>query len=246
MPQASGPKPKRWVIPDIHGCKKTLQALFEHYIAPSKEDELYFLGDYIDRGPDSRGVIDFIMDLQQKGYQVHLLKGNHEESCVTAYREEYNVKSFMGIRGTNMAKRAWRQYGGKETMKSFGITDLRKMPRKYIDWMDALPTYIELDDFVMVHAGINFSNENPFEDEHSLMWIREFIPQPEKIGGRTIIHGHVSIGLETIFMLRDQHRQNKYIDLDNGIYMTDRQGYGNLVALELNTMELYTQYNLDM
>ena len=90
---------KRWIIPDIHGYLKTLQALFDYYISPSKEDELYFLGDYIDRGPDSKGVIDFIMGLEAEGFNVCHLKGNHEESCVQACLEEQHVGSFLGIRG---------------------------------------------------------------------------------------------------------------------------------------------------
>ena len=54
---------KRWVIPDVHGCVNTLKALIEEQIKPARYDELYFLGDYIDRGPDSRAVIDFIRNL---------------------------------------------------------------------------------------------------------------------------------------------------------------------------------------
>lgn len=237
---------KRWIIPDIHGCSKTLKALFEYYISPSKEDELYFLGDYIDRGPDSKGVIDFIMSLQKQGFQVNLIKGNHEESAVKACMEERNLKSFMGIRERNKSKTAWKKYGGKEFMKSFGIKDLNDMPEKYIEWMDRQPSYIMLDKYVLVHAGINFEAENPLEDEYSMRWTRSFNPRLEKIGGRIPIHGHVSISLEEIFMMRDQPKQFGCIDLDNGIYMTDREGYGNLVTLELNSMELYTQYNLDM
>ena len=58
---------RRWVIPDIHGCINTLKQLIETGIMPTKEDELYFLGDYIDRGPDGRGVIDYIMSMQSQG-----------------------------------------------------------------------------------------------------------------------------------------------------------------------------------
>ena len=246
MSHTPSPMPKSWIIPDIHGCNKTLRALFEYYINPSKEDELYFLGDYIDRGPDSKGVIDFIMSLQEQGFNVHLIKGNHEETCVNACWEERELKSFMGIRSRNATKKAWKQFGGKTTMKSFGIKDLNDMPQKYIDWMDNQPTHIILDDFILVHAGLNFREDNPFDDEHAMMWTREFIPIPEKIDGRTVIHGHVVINLETIFMLRDQHKQNHYLDLDNGVYMTKLKGFGNLVALELNSMDIYSQYNLDM
>jgi len=238
--------PKKWIIPDIHGCSKTLRALFDDYIRPSKEDELYFLGDYIDRGPDARGVIDFIMKLQKDNYAVHLLKGNHEETCVNACREEEGLKSFMGFRGKNVSRAAWLQFGGKETMRSFGIKDLRNMPGEYLEWMLALKTHLILDDFVLVHAGLNFSNPDPYEDEIAMLWSRDFSPEAEKIGGRTLIHGHMPINLETIFMLKDNPEKYKHIDLDNGVFMAGREGFGNLVALELNSMELYSQYNLDM
>ena len=237
---------KRWIIPDIHGCLKTLQALFDYYIRPSKEDELYFLGDYIDRGPDSKGVIDFIMRLEAEGFRVFRLKGNHEESCVQACHEEHNVGNFLGIRGHNFAKAAWKKFGGKETMKSFGISDLRNMPQVYLDWLDNMPAHIMLEDFLLVHAGLNFAEKNPLEDTHAMLWTRDFSVDRAKIGGRTLIHGHVPISLETIFMLRDRYLELGYIDLDNGIYMAGREGFGSLVALELNKMELYSQYNVDV
>lgn len=237
---------KRWIIPDIHGCSKTLRALFDYYINPSKDDKLYFLGDYIDRGPDSKGVIDYIMELENQGFQIHLVKGNHEESCVKACLEEKEVSSFLGFRTRNSTKAAWKKFGGLDTMKSFGVRDLRELPQKYLEWMDNQPTHLVLDDFVLVHAGLNFNEDDPFIDEHAMLWMREFSIQPEKIGNRTLIHGHVSVSLETIFQLRDRHEQLKYIDLDNGIYMVGREGFGSLVALELNSMELFSQYNLDM
>ena len=236
---------KRWIIPDIHGCAKTLRALFEHYIVPSKEDELYFLGDYIDRGPDSKGVIDFLMDLEEQGFKIFLVKGNHEESCVNACRAEHERKGFIGFRSPNTAKIAWRQYGGKETMKSFQVKDLRDMPQKYLDWMDGQPTYRILDKYILVHAGLNYDADDPFADEYSMLWTRDFAPDPKKVGNRILIHGHVPISLEEIFLMRDKPETFGHIDLDNGVYMAGREGYGNLVSLELNSMELYSQYNLD-
>ena len=67
----------KYAISDIHGCIATFKTLLDK-IKFSKEDELYLLGDYIDRGPDSKGVIDHIWYLQKSGYQVHCLRGNHE------------------------------------------------------------------------------------------------------------------------------------------------------------------------
>jgi serine/threonine protein phosphatase 1 len=238
---------KQWIIPDIHGCNKTLRALFEFYIVPTKDDDLYFLGDYIDRGPDSKGVIDFIRSLQAQGFNVHLLKGNHEESCVKSCLEEKELKTnFLGFRQRNRSKSAWKRYGGKETMESFGVSDLNDFPDEYIDWMDQAPTHILLDKYALVHAGLDYSLDNPFEDEYSMLWLRDFDPRPEKIGGRILIHGHVSLHLDEIFIMRDKPQHFGHIDLDNGVYMAGRQGYGNLVALELNSMEIYSQYNIDM
>ena len=68
---------RRWIIPDIHGCAKTVKVLLENMLKVTKHDQLYFLGDYIDRGPDSKGVIDYLMWLQKEEYEVHFIKGNH-------------------------------------------------------------------------------------------------------------------------------------------------------------------------
>ncbi|MDP3444408.1 MAG: metallophosphoesterase, partial [Ignavibacteria bacterium] len=87
----------RWIIPDIHGCSKTLKQLIEYQIKPSRTDEFYFLGDYIDRGPDSKGVIDYIMELQRKEFTIRLLLGNHEEYCIKSWDEDKKKKKFLGV-----------------------------------------------------------------------------------------------------------------------------------------------------
>ncbi|PHI19131.1 serine/threonine protein phosphatase [Lewinellaceae bacterium SD302] len=77
----------RYAISDIHGCSKTFATLLAR-LKLQKSDELYLLGDYVDRGPDSVGVIGQIMDLQQRGYNVQCLKGNHEEMTIDAYQRQ--------------------------------------------------------------------------------------------------------------------------------------------------------------
>jgi serine/threonine protein phosphatase 1 len=233
---------KQWVIPDIHGCSKTLQALLENHIRPSKYDWLYFLGDYIDRGPDSKGVIDIIQKLQREQYNIRLLRGNHEDFCLQAYEHRTQIRDF--IPGRSIISQ-WKRHGGKETMESFGVKKPSEIPEKYIRWMSKLEYFIELDNFLIVHAGFNFEMDDPFEDEQSMLWIRDFIPDKDKLGGKTVIHGHVPINLEMIYHLKD-HPAYQYIDIDNGIYMVDREGFGNLVALELNSRDLAIQYNLDI
>lgn len=235
---------KHWVIPDIHGCAKTLKALIEEMIKPSKYDWLYFLGDYIDRGPGSKEVIDYLMHLQYEDYNIRTLMGNHEDYMVKAYEEEINLKSVLGIKMKNRKKKEWLFHGGKETMESFQLADLKEFPKKYVDWMRNLEYYIELDNYILVHAGFNFKSETPFEDTDAMLWLRDFDIDSKKVNNKKIIHGHVPVSLEFID-LSIKNKSYKFIDLDNGCYMHEREGYGNLVALELNSLEYKVQYNLD-
>jgi serine/threonine protein phosphatase 1 len=236
---------KRWVIPDIHGYIKTLKSMVTDVVRPMRSDEIYFLGDYVDRGPDSKGVIDFIRTMQVDGYNVTALKGNHEDFMVELYdAEKQSVNPWWHNFG-NKKHKAWLDIGGKATLSSFGATHIRDVPADYIDWMRNLKHYVELDHFVLVHAGLNFKNEDPYADLRAMMWLRDYEIKPEKIGGRRIIHGHVPVNMELITMTI-KNRIYKFIDLDNGPYMSGKEGYGNLVALELNSMEMVIQYNMDM
>lgn len=235
---------EHWVIPDIHGCAKTLRALIEELIKPSKHDWLYFLGDYIDRGPSSREVIEYLMFLQNEDYNLRLLLGNHEEYLVKSYQEELDLKSVLGFKQKNKRKKEWLFHGGKQTMESFGLTDLKLFPKEHIEWMKNLEYYIELDNYILVHAGLNFKIDDPFTDTNSMLWLRDFEIDNKKINNKTIVHGHVPVSLEFID-LSIKNKSYKFIDLDNGCYMTKRDGFGNLVALELNSLEYKVQTNLD-
>jgi serine/threonine protein phosphatase 1 len=236
---------KRWVIPDIHGHIKTLTSLVNDLIKPTRYDELYFLGDYVDRGPGSKGVIDFIRGLQQDGYNVTALKGNHEDFMVELYDAEKGSKSAWLYNFGNKKRKAWQDIGGKPTLTSFDVPHIRDVPADYIEWMRNLPHYAELEHFVLVHAGLNFRIENPYDDLRSMLWLREYDIIPAKIGGRRIIHGHVPVNMELITQTI-RNKVYKFIDLDNGPYLTGNDGYGNLVALELESMEMVIQYNLDI
>ena len=235
---------EHWVIPDIHGCAKTLKVLIEDMIKPSKHDWLYFLGDYIDRGPGSKEVIDYLMHLQYEDYNIRTLMGNHEDYLIKSYEEEINLKSILGIKLKNRKKKEWLFHGGKETMESFKVDELKDFPLKHIEWMKNLEYYIELENFILVHAGFNFSAEKPFEDTDAMLWLRDFDIDSSKVSNKKIIHGHVPVSLEFID-ISIKNKSYKFIDLDNGCYMHDREGYGNLIALELNSLEYKVQYNLD-
>ncbi len=237
--------PKRWVIPDIHGYVKTVTSLVNELIKPMRSDEIYFLGDYVDRGPDSKGVIDFIRSLQNSGYNVTALKGNHEDFMVELYDAEKKSKNPWWHNFGNKKHKAWLEIGGKPTLGSFDVQHIRDVPVEYIEWMRNLTHFVELDDFVLVHAGLNFKIENPFDDLQSMLWLREYEIKPDKIGGRRIIHGHVPVNMELITQ-SISNKFYKFIDLDNGPYLTGKDGFGNLVALELGSMEMTIQYNKDL
>lgn len=236
---------KEWVIPDIHGCLRSLRSLVETHIVPAKDDRIYFLGDFVDRGPDSRGVLDYVMGLQAQGYAIVALKGNHEEFFVKAWDEEKELKSFLFFKQTNKSRAQWLKHGGVEAMESFGTENLLDIPAHYIEWMRNLPLYHELEKFVLVHAGLNFDIPDPFQDTQTMLWVREFKVRSYKIGYRRVLHGHVPVSLDFID-LTIKSSSYPFIDLDNGCYMNNRSGFGNLLALELGSMELKVQPNIDM
>ena len=214
-------------------------------IKPMRSDEIYFLGDYVDRGPDSKGVIDFIRSMQKDGYNVTTLKGNHEDFMVELYDAEKKSRNAWWHNFGNKKHKTWLEIGGKPTLSSFGVSHIRDVPIDYIEWMRNLTHYVELDRFVLVHAGLNFKNDDPYEDQRAMLWLRDYEIKPDKIGGRRIIHGHVPVNMELITMAV-KNRIYKFIDLDNGPYLSGKDGFGNLVALELNKMEMVIQYNMDI
>ncbi|MFH1298134.1 MAG: metallophosphoesterase [Bacteroidota bacterium] len=236
---------KQWVIPDVHGHVKTLKCLVEELIRPARYDEIYLLGDYIDRGPDSRGVINYIRGLQEDEYNIVALKGNHEDFMVELYDAEVKARTGWLLNFANRKRKAWNAIGGKVTLESFHVSHLKDVPPDYIEWMRNLQYYVELDDFVLVHAGLNFKKEDPYEDKQAMLWIRDYQVIPEKIGNRRIIHGHVPVTMELI-TLAINNSFYKFIDIDNGPYVQGRTGFGNLVALELTEMELVIQDNRDV
>jgi len=235
---------KKWVIPDIHGCAVTLKTLFEDHIKPTAGDTIYFLGDYIDRGPASKEVMDYVMQLQRGPAKVIPLLGNHEEYMLKTWNADRERKQFLGVKTKSGIQKEWELNGGAETLKSMGVKWPAEIPQKYIDWIKTLPYYLELDQFVLVHAGFNFEAEDPFSDKQAMLWTKDYEIKPEKIDYKTVIHGHTPVNLEFIDKIIKSEEQ-PFIDLDNGVYMTKRDGYGNLLALEFTEMKYIIQPTLD-
>ncbi|MGI6342220.1 MAG: metallophosphoesterase [Bacteroidales bacterium] len=236
---------RTWVIPDVHGCANTLKSLIENLLQPNSDDTIYFLGDLIDRGDKSKEVIDYIQSLKYGGITTQVIKGNHEYYLIETYKAESNksfLKKKLNIR--SYIYKEWLRHGGKSTLESFGVSSPSQLPEKYVNYLDELPYYIEIDDYYIVHAGFNFANEDIFSDKHSMMWIRDYEIDKDKLNGKKIIHGHVPVPLDFIHQNLNNNMYD-FIDIDNGVYMKDRPNYGNLLALEVNTLKLHIQPNID-
>jgi predicted MPP superfamily phosphohydrolase len=224
---------RKFAISDIHGCAKTFEALLNR-IAFSKEDVLYLLGDYVDRGPDSKGVIDSILNLQTSGFSIHCLKGNHEEIMV---KSKEDIEQFL----------PWLDWGGLQTLQSFGVYDLREIPQRYWDFLNDLENFFLADDYILVHAGLNFETKDPFSDEHAMRWQRDWYHQInyEWLKTRIMVHGHSQTTTDLIQMARLYLEENQVINIDNGCFSKNSPGRGNLCAFELTKRELFFQPNLD-
>lgn len=221
---------RRWVVGDIHGCSVTLRSLIENKIQPGRADKLIFVGDYVDRGPDSKGVISYLMELRLMGYNLVMLKGNHEDMML---RSVHDTK----------LRKDWFYNGGMPTLRSFGVREAKEVPYHFLEFLEALDYYHAMDDFLIVHAGLNFDIPDPLADLEGMLWIRNTFVLSDKIGNRTMVHGHTPV---TVDQIKEAIENNsKDIDLDAGCVYTGTEGLGNLCALELNSMRLEVQRNTD-
>jgi len=224
------PPRRRFVVGDIHGCKKTLQKMVEDVLRLEPEDMLFLLGDYIDRGPDSKGVLDYMLYLSEAGYDIRPLLGNHEEMLLNA--------------ATDPATRSlWFGNGGWQTMREFGVETPEEIPQRYLDFLASLPLMYLLDDYLLVHAGLDFRKDNPiYESAHQdLLWARDYKVDIDKLAGRTLVTGHSKTPLFEI----QTSLATSHIKLDNGCCSKWEIGYGALVAMNLDTRELLVQNNIE-
>lgn len=218
----------KYVIGDLHGCSKTFRKLVTEVIQLQKEDELYCVGDYIDRGPDSKGVVDFILELREEGLTVHTLRGNHDQMMMDASRNAESLKD-------------WLRNGGNHTLQSFNVKSYDELDSKYKRFFYETQFYFETGKYILVHAGLNFRNDDPFEDKHAMMWIRGFTVDEKKLAGRIIVHGHTPLPWDIIQTQLGQ----QVIGIDGGCVYPQLHGFGYLVAMNLNKVEFISQKNIE-
>src|SRR6185436_16505371 len=165
--QPAMPRPLTYAIGDIHGrfdlLEQALQLIARH--AGGAPGRVIFLGDYVDRGPDSRRVVERLMKIEAAGAAV-CLKGNHEDMMVRALSGE-----------GRLAMEQWLRNGGGQTLMSYGVRPgedpAPHVPGEHTRWMATLPTSTGDGRRIYVHAGL--SPKTPFDrqNETSMLWIRE-------------------------------------------------------------------------
>jgi serine/threonine protein phosphatase 1 len=172
--------PLTYAIGDVHGCAALLDALLERITdhAGDRPHRLVFLGDYIDRGPDSAAVLRTVSRLNwAEPERVICLMGNHERMLLDALQ-------------TPLAAEHWLYNGGEATLASFGAREAGDLPRDTLDWLEKLPTLHGDDARWYVHAGFRPGAEIPDPDDHNRLWIREPFLEEDHDFGRHVVHGH--------------------------------------------------------
>ena len=220
---ARGPDGKRcYVIGDVHGRLDLLKSMLDSIEAdieslPQKRNFIVMLGDLIDRGPDSKGVIDLFLDARPSFAEFRFVAGNHEEGLL------------RGLTGEPHLLLDWLKHGGFQCALSYGAsaaelhssdvqaletTLLQCIPQRHIDFLKQFNDSISFGDYFLVHAGVRPGTPIERQAASDLHWIREpFLSSKEDLGA-VVVHGHTIVDAPTEMFNR--------IALDTGAYSTGR------------------------
>lgn len=237
---------RRFVVTDIHGCWQTFVDLLSA-IELEPDDQLFILGDMINRGPYSLRVLETVAELLDRGLSVYPLRGNHEEG-VLDFDERHKLKK---LKSATKKRNSYHLVNGHGQLKS-GVRH----------FLSHLPYFFETDNAYLVHAGFDTALEKPFEEWKRMLTIRSFQYDHAVFAGKLIFHGHVPTGvhginraLETLDILSGQDSienkgyrswKTKIVVLDNGCVNVSHKKQGNLACLEIKSRELLYQKNSDV
>lgn len=213
-------------IGDIHGCSKTLIELLSRLNREFGNSRTYvFLGDYVDRGPDSKKVVDTLIDFS-KDHECVFLRGNHD-AMLLRYQQD---KSWVD----------WFDYGGDFTMESYhqSCAD-SKIPYAHLKFFISTKLYFEAEDFLFVHAGLPIDKTvaEALEDKtlhNSFLWTRDHINKEVQKWEKTVVFGHTPDRSPI-------HRKNM-IGIDTGCVYKQ---FGKLTAVALPERDFIQQKNID-
>jgi serine/threonine protein phosphatase 1 len=205
---------------DVHGHYDGLMKLLEAII-PGSDDQIYFVGDLIDRGPKSAQVVQFV---RESGYVCVL--GNHEQLLLEA---------FPGSKVSHLALQAWLQSGGQSTVASYSKPEILL---ENLNWLRTLPTHLDLGDIWLAHAGLHPKLPIHQQTPHEYCWIREEFhsaPQPY-FPDKLIITGHTITftlpGVPPGALAQGQG----WLDIDTGAYHPKS---GWLTGVDMTYQQVY-------
>jgi serine/threonine protein phosphatase 1 len=248
-------------VGDIHGHLDKLTRLME-VVAPATEDKVVFLGDYLDRGPQSRGVVEYLLSFRERFPQTVFLRGNHEQMLLDALVENFQsgLLPERQLPDWRLRDRSWLfeqesnhsdwnilfMNDGKSTLDSYGGS-LADIPQEHIDFLAGLPMYhLEIADddparsFLFVHAGLRPKVPLEQQDLYDLLWIREeFIASNYHWSDWVVVHGHTpNIKVPT--------QAPQRICVDSGVYKTGESGgrkWGRLTCCDVLTRRIWQTDN---
>lgn len=237
----SGPENEcAYIIGDVHGCLSELLDLIEVIKIDSyrsdkvKNTHIVFLGDYIDRGPDSKGVLDFLVAFNPDFATPIYLSGNHE--AVFKKILEHDTATLP----------LWFNHGGRDCARSYGVKNLgavyhdpssiflqfeNLVPKEHKNFLDSLKASWVFGSYLCVHAGIKPGRKIRDQSFQDMIWIRDKFLNSKKIHEKIIVHGH-SISSSPVF------KKNR-IGIDTGAYKT-----GVLSCLKIEGTEYSVLTNL--
>lgn len=199
-----------FVVGDIHGCLEMLQRLMKKISWRPERDQLIFVGDYIDRGEDSKGVVDYLVTLKRNSPNVQFITGNHEVMLLD-YLAGRNQDLYMA----NAGYTTLRNY-----MEARPVGEEALVPPEHMEFYHSLKPYIEIEDYYVVHAGFRpwiDLREQTLED---MVWIREPFIYSSYDFGKRVIFGHTPF--------------QRPLVMDNKLGLDTGAVYGNrLTCLEL-------------
>jgi serine/threonine protein phosphatase 1 len=223
-----------YAIGDIHGRRDLLDQLLTDIQADDEarsgaETHLIFLGDLVDRGPDSAGVVQRALELGRSTPQARFIMGNHDGIFLRA------------LRGDRRALRYFAKIGGRATIRSYGISDeeycalddkalmatlIERVPQEHVEFLKSFEDYIIEGDYLFVHAGIRPGVAIEEQTSEDLQWIREEFLVDRRNHGQIVIHGHT--------ISPEVERLPNRIGIDTGAYKS-----GRLTALGLEDEDVW-------
>lgn len=175
-----------WAIGDIHGCLDKLQRLLER-MNYSGSELIVFIGDYVDRGPHSAEVVEFLAKLRMENPFLQFLRGNHEDMFFDWLRRRNEFWPVAPV--LDYSAEVWVMNGGKETIASYQSRFPAApafVPDGHVPFFQKLQLKVETKDFIFVHAGMSTRRDAPKD----LLWVRDAFHQKPTELKKTVIFGH--------------------------------------------------------